>query len=147
MTSEEPPFGILASILSRKADLFARDIEGWTPLLHAVNERHYTSVAFLLKSCPKSQVKEILAPSFHSQSNPVATSVLMDEVVLLRILADFVDHHSTDFSKFYLTEWAILAADAGRPRSLFMIMHTMHFMCHKLEVSVEFLRGWGDNER
>lgn len=77
MTSVEPPFGILASILARKADLFARDVEGWTAILHAVNERHYTSVAFLLKSCPKENVKDILASRWAGDELSVVNHVLV----------------------------------------------------------------------
>lgn len=67
-------------------------------------------------------------------SNPVSNAILMDDPVLVRILADFVEINKDQFAKFSLCDWAMISADAGRPRTLFLLFQTMHFMCHKLEV-------------
>ena len=43
---EEPPFELLSALIGTKANVLARDNEGWTPLLQAVNEGHYTASAY-----------------------------------------------------------------------------------------------------
>ncbi|CAD7959236.1 unnamed protein product [Amoebophrya sp. A25] len=134
MQEEEPPYELLNLILTRKANLLARDAQGWTPLLHAVSEGHYTSAACLLKNCTKQSAPQILMPNFNLVS-PISTAILRDDVVFLRIFADFVITHEDAFPKMELAGWADLAGDGGRPGSIFIIFHCMSFL-QRLEVKM-----------
>jgi len=146
---EEPPFELLSALIGKKANVLARDNEGWTPLLQAVNEGHYTASACILKhfgqqfagvgqitagSSVANEIASILQPNFQGVS-PISTAVMRDDVVFLRILADFVEQFKEGFAKMELAPWADLAGEGGKAASCFLVFHTMSFQ-FRLEVKM-----------
>ncbi|CAD7973486.1 unnamed protein product [Amoebophrya sp. A120] len=137
---EECPFDLVSLLITKKSDLTARDVNGWTPLLCAANEGHYTTCACILKHAtmqtpapPPGQTQEkvtvansVLQPNFENVS-PISTAIMRDDVVLIRIFADHVEMNKDSFARMELAPWTDLAGEGGKPAVAFLLFHTMSF--------------------
>ena len=103
-------YKLILKLLDKKSDLLARDTLGWTPLLHAVFNSHYTTTGVILRSCPKTIADKVLIPNFENVT-PMATAIMKEDAVMLRILADFVDLNKDVYKKFELADWVLQAAE------------------------------------
>merc|ERR1712100_961991 len=99
MGETECPHKVLNLLLSKKADIYSRDQAGWTPLLHATNNSHYTTIGILTRTCTLPHAHNLLTTPSFDNASPVAGALANDDICLCFALCEFLDLNRDAFDK------------------------------------------------